>query len=301
MKKLPNFIIVGAAKCGTSSLHNYLNQHPDVFMPTFTASGKKVKEPKFFITSEIQRRVKYGIWDWNSYKNLFEGVTSEKAIGEASVFYLFYYKTAIKNIKKYLGDDIKIIIMLRNPTERAISAFTHVARGKQESLSFEDALKNEKNRLSKDLNITPMIMYKEMGLYYKMVKSYLDNFDNVHIILYEDFKQKTDLVVKETLKFLNLSSDYIIDTSLKYNVGGKKWKNKYVKLFFMQDNILKKILRFIFSKKIRFKFRFFIELIFKEPADEVNQVTRKKLDHYFQNDILKLEELLNLDLKHWMK
>ena len=69
----------------------------------------------------------------------------------------------------------------------------------------------------------------------------------------------------------------------------------------MQDNILKKILRFIFSKKIRFKFRFFIELIFKEPADEVNQVTRKKLDHYFQNDILKLEELLNLDLKHWMK
>ena len=146
-----------------------------------------------------------------------------------------------------------------------------------------------------------MIMYKEMGLYYKMVKSYLDNFDNVHIILYEDFKQKTDLVVKETLRFLNLSSDYIIDTSLKYNVGGKKWKNKYVKLFFMQDNILKKILRFIFSKKIRFKFRFFIELIFKEPADEVNQVTRKKLDHYFQNDILKLEELLNLDLKHWMK
>ena len=301
MKKLPNFIIVGAAKCGTSSLHNYLNQHPDVFMPTFTDSGKKVKEPKFFITSEIQRRVKYGIWDWNSYKNLFDGVTSEKAIGEASVFYLFYYKTAIKNIKKYLGDDIKIIIMLRNPTERAISAFTHVARGKQESLSFEEALKNENNRLSKDLNITPMIMYKEMGLYYKMVKSYLDNFDNVHIILYEDFKQKTDLVIKDTLRFLNLSSDYIIDTSLKYNVGGKKWKNKYVKLFFMQDNILKKILRFIFSKKIRLKFRFFIELIFKEPADEVNQVTRKKLDHYFQKDILKLEELLNLDLKHWMK
>ena len=61
---MPNFLIVGAAKCGTSSLHNYLNQHPDIFMPSYNARGMKVKEPRFLVKEIIKNRVHNGVWDF---------------------------------------------------------------------------------------------------------------------------------------------------------------------------------------------------------------------------------------------
>ena len=69
-----------------------------------------------------------GVWTWEEYKSLFGDVIDEKAIGESTVLYLYYYKDAIKNIKEKLGNDVKIIIMLRNPPDRAYSAFQHVSQ-----------------------------------------------------------------------------------------------------------------------------------------------------------------------------
>ena len=143
---LPNFLIVGAAKSGTSSLHNYLNQHPEIFMPSYK-DGLNVKEPQFLIKNKVKDRLHFGIWSWQEYKALFDDATKFKAIGESSVFYLYYYKEAIKNIKFRLDDNIKIIILLRNPIDRAYSAFQHVSRGLKENLSFEEALQIEENRL----------------------------------------------------------------------------------------------------------------------------------------------------------
>ena len=138
--KLPNFLIVGAAKCGTSSMHNYLNQHPEVFMPSYNKYGMKVKEPRFLIKDLVQNRLHNGIWDFEEYKSLFSDVMGEKAIGESTVLYLYYYQHAIKKIKENLGKDVRIIIMLRSPVDRAYSAFQHVSRGFQESNSFEESL-----------------------------------------------------------------------------------------------------------------------------------------------------------------
>ena len=99
--------------------------------------------------------------------------------------------------------------MLRKPVDRAFSAYLHVSRGKKENLSFEEALKIEKERLKQNPTLSPMVNYQDMGMYYKMVKSYLDNFKNVHIIFYEDFKKNTNLSVKNTFKFLNVDSNII--------------------------------------------------------------------------------------------
>ena len=98
-KKLPNFLIIGAAKSGTSSLHHYLNQHPDIFMPSFDKEGMKVKEPRFLIKDLVQNRLHNGVWNWQEYQSLFHEVTNEKAIGESPVLYFYYFKDAIKNIK----------------------------------------------------------------------------------------------------------------------------------------------------------------------------------------------------------
>ena len=141
------------------------------------------------------------MWNWEEYQSLFNKVSDEKAIGESTVLYLYYFEEAIKNIKYRLDKDVRIIIMLRNPVDRAFSAYTHVARSVKENLSFEDALEIESERLKHDETLTPMVMYKEMGLYYKMVKAYLDNFKNVHIIMYEDFKNDTDKSCQRSIFF----------------------------------------------------------------------------------------------------
>jgi len=296
---LPNFLIVGAAKCGTSSLHNYLNQHPDVFMPSYNEQGMKAKEPRFLIKDLVKDRLHNGVWDLESYQALFNNVVNEKAIGESTVLYLYYDNKAIKNIKKYLGDDVKIIIMLRNPVDRAFSAYTHVSRSLKEPLSFEEALEVEENRLENDITLTPMVMYKDMGLYHNMVSAYIENFKNVHVVMHEDFLQNTKAVVKLTLAFLGILRSVELDTDSKYNVGGKSWRFSFLKQFFMKDNVIKKELRVIFPKTLRKRFRVFLEYFLKEKVKPIKPGTKKELISFFRSDVEKLEKLLNIDLKNW--
>ena len=180
---LPNLLIVGAAKSGTTSLHNYLNQHPDIFMCS-------PKEPHFLINKEIgKQRINKGIIDLKDYESLFGEKAHLKYRGESSVMYLSFPEIAIKNIKHYLDDDIKIIIMLRNPVERAYSGYQHVKRYKMmENLSFEDALELGEERYHDIKNFTPASRYLELGNYYNQVNVFRKSFDNIHVVIYDDYK-----------------------------------------------------------------------------------------------------------------
>ena len=299
--KLPNFLIVGAAKSGTSSLHNYLNQHPEVFMPSYNKEGMKVKEPRFLIKDLVQHRLHNGVWNWEEYKSLFNKVNDEISIGESTVLYLYYYKHAIDNIKKYLGENVKIIIMLRNPTDRAYSAFQHVSRGLKEQNSFEEALEIEKGRMDKESSLTPMVMYKEMGLYHDMVRAYKENFKNVHIIFYEDFRDDTEGEIKKIFKFLELSLSVNIDFVSRHNVGGKRWKNEKMKHVFMKNNPLKSALKKVIPKSLRKGVRDKLISASTDKVAPMKENTRVKLNEFFKDDIKKLSDLLNRDLTHWTK
>ena len=299
--KLPNFLIVGAAKSGTSSLHNYLNQHPEVFMPSYNKEGMKVKEPRFLIKDLVQHRLHNGVWNWEEYKSLFNDVKDEISIGESTVLYLYYYKHAIDNIKKYLGENVKIIIMLRNPTDRAYSAFQHVSRGFKEQNSFEDALKIEEGRMDKESSLTPMVMYKEMGLYHDMVRAYKENFKNVHIIFYEDFRDDTEEEIKKIFKFLGLSLSANIDFISRHNVGGKRWKNEKMKHVFMKNNPLKSALKKVIPKSLRKGVRDTLISASTDKVAPMKENTRIKLNEFFKDDVKKLSDLLNRDLTHWTK
>ena len=299
--KLPNFLIVGAAKSGTSSLHNYLNQHPQVFMPSYNKEGMKVKEPRFLIKNLVENRLHNGIWTFEEYQSLFDDVKDEKAIGESTVLYLYYYELAIKNIKKYLGEEIKIIIMLRNPADRAYSAFHHVSRGFKENNSFEKSLEIEKGRMEREENLTPMVMYKEMGMYYEMVKAYMESFKNIHIIFYEDFRDNIESEMNKIYDFLGISNNIEIDFITKHNVGGKIWKEEKMKHVFMKDNPIKSILKFVLPKKLRKGIRNNLVNVLTNKVVPIKAETRKYLNDYFKQDVEKLSELLNKDLKHWTK
>ena len=298
--KLPNFLIVGAAKCGTSSLHNYLNQHPDIFMPTFTPEGLKVKEPRFLIKDKVQKRLPKGIWNYKDYKSLFNDVTNQKAIGESTVLYLYYYQEAIKNIKKYLGDNVKIIIMLRNPIDRAYSAYLFASRTSQENQNFKDALVNSSIRFNKDDTISPMILYKELGLYFDMVKSYMRSFSNVHVVIYDDFIKQTNIEVQRVFDFLNVNN-YQINTNKIINAGGKKWDSGIMKNLLMGDNFLKNGMKILFPQNLRTFFKQELTKLFTSKAKNMSNSIKKELLQYYKKDIQSLEKLINKDLSKWQR
>ena len=299
-KNLPNFLIVGAAKSGTTSLHNYLNQHPEIFMPDFNDKGENVKEPQFFVKESVQSRIHFGVWQLEEYIRLFRKSKGYKAVGEASVFYLYYYKEAILNIKKYLGKDVKIIIILRNPIYRAFSAYKHVSKGVKENLSFEEALSSEEKRYFENPSITPMIRYKDMGMYFNSVSEYIKEFKNVHIVLHDDFAQNTYLELKKIYNFLQVKN-LQVDTKKKYNVGASQWNHRLLKGFFVSENSLKNFFRKYANERIKIFLWKVINLFFKTKNQYLRKETKDYLIDYFREDINKLAKLINKDLSLWLK
>jgi len=300
--KLPNFLIVGAAKSGTTSLYYYLKQHPQVYM-------SQVKEPKF-ISSQFLIFPFNGIGDkkveqniiksFNEYYNLFKDVNQEKMIGEASADNLYFYNDTIKYIKKYLGN-IKIIIILRNPIERAFSAYMHLIHRGREYLSFLEAIKEEKNRRNNNWEF--IWYYTDVGFYYYQVKAYLGNFTQVKIYPYDDLRKDPPGLIKDIYKFLEIDTSFVPDVSIKYNVTGIP-KNKFIHKFLKEPNILKSAVKPIVKTLIpKEKRRKIIEKIkmrnLQKP--QMKPETREYLKNLYRKDILKLQDLIRRDLSSWLE
>ena len=171
VEKKPNFIVVGAMKAATTSLYTYLKQHPKIFMT-------KVKEPMFF--NNFKQENKYKISGKKSkkpttlkeYLAMFDDVKNEKAIGEASPAYI-YNPQAPQLIKEHLSN-VKIIAILRQPTDRAYSNYLHTKRAdREDAATFQEAIELENKRI-KDHILNPRmkmhnskkIIEKEIPLFY---------------------------------------------------------------------------------------------------------------------------------------
>ncbi len=223
---MPNFLVIGAPKAGTTSLYKYLQQHPQIYM-------SPVKEPSFFALEgeelDILPSGNHSVTNIDKYQSLFQGVAEEIAIGEASTTYLYSPK-APERIKYYLPN-VKLIAILRNPVDRAFSNYKMILRNKPSSLkSFSQEIENEQpnlviRRQEKKRPITP---YIAGGFYYNLLKRYFDIFDSsqIKIYLYEDFTQNTIQVMQDIFKFLEINNTFLPDVSQKYNVSPKKKENK---------------------------------------------------------------------------
>ena len=292
---LPNLLIVGAAKSGTTSLHNYLDQHPNIFMSDF-------KEPHFLINDIIgSKRIHNGVLSLKEYEKLFLNTNNYTYRGESSVMYLLFAQEAIENIKKYLGENVKIIIMLRNPIERAYSGYQHVKRyNHMENLSFEDAIGVCEKRYMEVINFTPASRYLEIGNYYNQVKLFMDNFSNVHVMIYDDYKYDINAEINKVLRFLDLP-EHVIDTRDKHMVGGWEWKNIYLKKLILHGNIIKKIFSVLIpSNYLRVKIRLFLQNLAVRKTENMRQETKNKLVNYYRDDVLRLSALLDKDLTFWL-
>ena len=294
---LPNLFIVGAAKSGTTSLHNYLNQHPDVFMCT-------PKEPHFLINNEIGKdRIPISICSENEYLDLFLEGRGEKYRGESSVMYLMFPEIVIPKINQQFGEECKIIIMLRNPIERAYSGFQHVRRYniKEDCSDFKSAWNISEERYFSQSDMTPASRYKELGLYYKQVKSYLDEVKNVHIIIYEDYKNNFKNEMIKVFDFLGINK-INIDSDKRYMVGGWQWEDEKMKRIMMTENPIRSVLKFLIPfKGIRKNIRTRIQNRNTSEVAIISDKDKVMLKEFYKEDIKKLSELINRDLNYWTK
>ena len=300
MLRKPNFLIVGAAKSGSTSLYQYLSQHPEVFMPVN-------KEPNYFVHEYQQKMNKecpsYSIdmnrmiFQKNEYYNLFKSAKTEHgAIGEATVTYLFKHSLAIQNIKKEL-DNPKIIIILRNPIERAFSQYAYACELGLENLNFKDAIEIENQRLNS--NWSSNFAYIGQGMFSNQVKAYLKNFDDVHILLLDDLKKNLQLEMNKIFNFLKISGDYKIQKTKKYNVSGIP-KIRAVHDFLIHNNKTKIILRKILPNYILRNLSVFVRSVNQFQKLEISLQDRNHLNNIYKKDIFELQKLIGRDLSNWI-
>ena len=292
--KLPDFIIVGVSRSGTTSIYRALIQHPNIFF-------SYRKEPFFFNGPYFQNysEDKCAIGTIDEYIRLF-AEASGKMIGEASTTYLYSFETVIPNLKKIYGikyKDIKIIIMLRNPAERAFSHYKSYVRDTRESLDFEEAIKAD--MIERRREILSGYDYVGFGMYYKQVKAFLEHFSNAKVFIYEDFRNDNMKVIKDIFRFLNVDDAFTPKIGLRYNAAGRvklRWLHDFV--FFKKSfikNFLKPIIPYELEMKIRHK------IIEKNAHQwEMNPETKKKLLSVYRDDIHRLQGLLNKDLSIWL-
>jgi len=294
---LPNLLIVGAAKSGTTSLHNYLNQHPEVFMCN-------PKEPHFLIINEIgKQRLLNGIKKSINYKALFSEAEKYKFRGESSVMYLLFPEIAIKNIKHILGDKTKVIIMLRNPVDRAYSGYQHVKRFniQEDILDFKTAWDISEKRYFENKEMTPASRYRELGLYYKQVETFLKKMKKVHVIIYDDYKKDFEAEMNKVFDFLGIER-IKINTEKQYMIGGWQWKNEKMKQLMIQQSSLKKAVKILIPfKGIRKKIRKKIQKENTSQVSKMNNNDRKMLKKFYKEDVNKLSELIGRNLNYWVQ
>lgn len=293
----PNFLVVGAAKSGTTTLDGYLKQHPDVYLPSSKESryfsGVKDKNINPF-TKQKHADVIANYKDY--YEQFIDAKT--KAMGDISPDYLYFYEESIKKIKHELNDNVKIIIILRNPVQRAYSNYLHLIRDRLISDDLKTIIQLEENWNDDTWYGFNVI---KSGYYYDAVDAYIKNFNNIKIVVFEDFISDTKAHLKDICDFLDIDRNFQFkEPSFKNRTGVPKNNilNFLLKKQFPFKIILKNIMFFCLGKNISKRYLQNLNeknLIKPILSKELNDQILKKYD----NDLRKLEKLLNRDLAFW--
>lgn len=201
----PNFFIVGAPRSGTTALYDYLQQHPDVFLPYR-------KEPHYF-GDDIPPRPPY--LDERSYVALFSSAGEARRVGEATVWYL-YSRSAAEQINAF-APEARIVIMLRRPAEMLYSLHgLFLFTTWEEIADFGEALAAEPDRragrrLPRNTWWPQALQYRWLGDYAPHVADYLEVFgrERVKVIVFDDFRADTARVVADTFAFLEVDAAFV--------------------------------------------------------------------------------------------
>ena len=292
---LPNFIIAGATRSGTTSLYHYLIQHPEISFP-------KLKEPRYFSSYDLKLPQKGPgditvddklITSFEEYNDLYFQINN-KLVGDASSEYLYHHTSSVPKIKEKLGD-IPIIFILRNPIERAYSAYNNLVRDGRETLNFRQALNAEKDRV--DNRYDMMWHYTAVSKYHASIKHFLKEFKNVKIIIFEEFISNKESILRDIFLFLGVQN-IPIDTSVVYSKSGKP-KSKFIAYVLGRNNSIGSYIRNFLFKVFKREFLEKISRFFVNDKDSLPMEMKKHLYKDFEADIKNLEKLINVNLSSW--
>ncbi|MEM6611805.1 MAG: sulfotransferase [Cyanobacteria bacterium P01_C01_bin.72] len=299
----PNLFIVGQPKSGTTALHQFLGQHPEVYMSS-------IKEPHFFCSDfHLESDRAYGkqrFFDFRSesaYLQLFNRAKNVKIAGESSTNYL-YSQVAAEKIYNF-NPDAKIIIILREPAKFLYSLHSHYVKFTEENeldfvtaLSLENKRKEEEEFLSSRVTSPSYLYYSQRVQYYQQVKRYCDRFSpqQIKIILFEDFKSDNATVFKEVLEFLDVDSSFTPEYAA-VNV------NKEVKFKSINSLINNPLVKSISKNLLSQEFNEFVRdnivekfLWHQAPKAKIPEEIKTQLRQQYRPEVVKISELLGLDL-----
>jgi hypothetical protein len=303
----PNLIIPGAGRSGKMALCEYLNRHQDVFLPNPI-------EPNFF--SYYKVNINYNSKDELFYNNIItnkegynsifnNGINSNIRI-DASGSYLLFSDKTINEISTMIPDykKIKIIIMLRNPIDRALSAFTHYTMHKFESLPMQKAINTTTITERLNNHWSPNYDYISGSMYFYNVKNYLKNFNDVKIVLSTDLKNNTVNTLKSIYEFLELPCEIPINIQSNINTSGIVKSQILNDILFDGSNIFRRIAQPIVKQFINVDKRTELKnklrsKNLREPQ-KITYELRKNLVSNFKKDIKELEGIIQRDLSHWL-
>lgn len=289
---LPNFLIIGAARCGTTSSYAWLHQHPQIFLP-------KKKEPTYFANG-------YGLHDPVAYERLFNGAQGKVAVGEASTAYLSAPESPAW-IHRELGRP-RLIVVLRNPIDRAFSLYKWMVMSGLEWLpTFNQGLEAEAWRTAdhyfrwKCPEHFYNYLYYSSGLYHDQIARYYDTFgrEALRVLLFEDLSAQPAAVFRELCEFLGVEPNVSVDLSSR-NASSWPWSVtlQYAVRRLRQAQRFHPRLQRLASRDILRRLMRYNLGLGKPP--KLDPQLRERLKIAYRPDVIRLAELLGRDLAHWV-
>jgi hypothetical protein len=314
MPRLPNFFIVGAPKTGTTSLYHYLDQHPEIYMSA-------IKEPHYF-AAEIReencepnlrrimarenrglreflsgpmREKRFGgiVADWENYVRLFANAINKSALGEASVCYL-WSPTAPARIAEKIPN-AKILVMLRDPADRAFSQYLHGLGNGAIRWSFREHIQRNLRHRSGQFSVH--YPFLEFGLYSEQLGRYMERFgQNVWVGFHKEFKDHPMEVFQNICRFLGVAPEFSPDMAHQHleaqvpRLAAIGWL-KRSGLWQAAARVTPPSLRPLIRRR----------LIRRPGATRMDPADRHYLIDFYREDIRKLASLVDRDLDGWLR
>jgi hypothetical protein len=286
--KKPNLFIVGAPRCGTSSLWSYLKAHPEIFM--------SAEKELYFFDSDL-RTSGWSPPSLEQYLSNFSAAGDQKVIGEATASYL-RSERAPKEIKAF-SPEARIVIMLRNPVDVMHSLHSAALYRREPVADFEAAVEADARRRGPEL-----IGYREFTDFFRQVQTYFDLFgrENVHTIIFDDLKENPGSVYQHTLRFLGVGLDFMPELTVMG--ANKSARNlRLQRRLVHPPGVLREITRALVPQRLRSRIqRSLLNSNFvTRPRPPMDPRFRMRLQKQFEPQLQQLSKLLGRDVTAWSR
>jgi Sulfotransferase family len=288
--RYPNFFVIGATKAGTTSLHSYLGQHPEIYMPSF-------KELGFFqIDAEFARGLS------SLVRHHYRKADRFPARGDGTPTYLYNSFVAERIAATLPATSHRFVVLLRDPVRRAYSAYLHMVRLGLEQETFDRALDLEAERVRSDVHRSYSWGYVTAGRYAHFLAPWLDRFGRAALlpVVSEELRADPNAVMRTISEFLDVDPDFRFDTHQQLNAASEARFGLLSKLWSAPEPV-KRTVNAAVPYRVRGRIQERLARLDAKPATHppLDPSTAARLRSVLEPDIVELERLIGRPLSRW--